>query len=138
MGTLAGIIIAMVAGLILVAVSYVQHELHGPATRPAPVYAASAARRVRRARTARTVASGDCCLCGGAVGRTGKTSARSGDLLGCTGCTRSWTTDGRPILRHRPTTLPGDGHDGRRAVGVPAAVDVLTAGDEKGERPWQR
>jgi hypothetical protein len=103
-GNLAGTIIAMVAGLILVAVSYVQHELHGPASRPAPVYAASAARRVRRARTARTVAPGDSCLCGGTVGGTGKTSPRFGDLLGCTGCTRSSTTDGRRILRHRPTT----------------------------------
>jgi hypothetical protein len=135
-GNLAGTIIAVVAGLILVAVVYVQHELHGPASRPAPVYAASAARRVRRARTARRVAPGDSCICGGTVGRTVKTSTRFGCLLGCTGCARSWTMDGRRILWHRSTTLPGGGHDGRRAVGVPAAVDVLTAGDEKGEGPW--
>ena len=107
MGNLAGTIIAVVAGLILVAVIYVQHELHGPASRPAPVYAAIGARRVRRARTARRVAPGDSCVCGGTVGRTGKNSSRFGTLLGCTGCTRSWTTDGRRILRHRPRTFPG-------------------------------
>jgi hypothetical protein len=135
-GNLVGTIIAMVAGLILVAVIYVQHELHGLACRPAPVYAASAARRVRRARTARTVAPGDSCLCGGTVGRTGKTSARFGDLLGCTGCTRSWTMGGRRILQRQPTTLPGGGHDDRWEVDVPAAIDVLPAGDEKGEGPW--
>jgi hypothetical protein len=35
-GNLAGTIIAVVAGLILLAVIYVQHELHGSASRPAP------------------------------------------------------------------------------------------------------
>jgi hypothetical protein len=132
-GTLAGTIIAMAAGLILV-----QHELPGPASRPAPVYAASAARRARRARTRWKVGPGDSCLCGGTVRRTGKTSARFGYLLGRTGCARSWTMEGRRILRHPPTTVPGGGHDGRREVGVPAAADVRSAGDEKGEGPWQR
>ena len=136
MGNLAGTIIAVVAGLILMAVIYTQHKLHGPASRPAPVYGASAARKVRRARTARRAAPGDSCVYGGTVGRTGKTSARFGHLLGCTGCARSWAMDGRRIIRHRLTTLPGGRHDGRREVGVPAAGDVLTAGDEKGERPW--
>lgn len=138
MGYLAGTIIAVVSGLILVAVTYVQHELHGPASRPAPVYAASAARRVRRARRARRVAPGDSCVCGGAVGRTGRASARFGDLLGCTGCTRSWTMDGHRIIRQRPRTVPGGGQDGRREAAVPAVVDVRTAGQEEGERPWRR
>ena len=133
MGYLAGTIIAVVSGLILVAVIYVRHELHGPASRPAPVYAASAARRVRRARRARRVAPGDSCVCGGTVGRTGKTSVRFGDLLGCTGCTRSWTMDGRRIIRRRPRTSPGGGQDGSRDVDVPAVVDVLTGGGKEGE-----
>ncbi len=137
MGYLAGTIIAVVSSLILLAVIYVQHELHGPASRPAQLYAASAERRTSRTRRARRVTPGDRCVCGGTVGRTGKTSARFGDLLGCTGCARSWTIDGRRILRRRPGTLPG-GHDGRREVHVPAVVDVLTRADGKGERPWRR
>jgi hypothetical protein len=108
-GNLAGTIIAVVAGLILMAVVYVQHELHGPASRSAPVYAVSAARRVRRARRGGRAAPGDSCVCGGTVGRTGNASARFGNLLGCTGCTKSWTMDGRRIIRHRPTSLPGAG-----------------------------
>ena len=136
MGYLAGTIIAVVSGLILMAVIYVQHELHGPASRSAPVYAGTAARRVRRARRARRarrVAPGDSCVCGGTVGRTGKTSVRFGDLLGCTGCTRSWTMDGRQIIRRRPRSVSGGGQDGRREVDVPAAVDVLTGGGKEGE-----
>jgi hypothetical protein len=111
-GYLAGTIIAVLSGAILVAVIYVQHELHGPASRPAPVYTRSAARRVRRApraRRARRAAPGDSCVCGGTVGRTGKTSVRFGDLLGCTGCARSWTMDGRRTIRRRPGSYPAAG-----------------------------
>jgi hypothetical protein len=57
-GNLAGTIIAVASGLILVAVIYVRHELRGPASRPAAVYAVSAARSVRQARTARRAAPG--------------------------------------------------------------------------------
>ena len=106
MGYLAVTIIAVVSGLILVAVIYVQHELHGPASRPALVYPASAVRRARRARRA---APGDSCVCGGTVDRTGKASARFGDLLGCTGCPGPWTMDGRRIIRRRPRSLPAAG-----------------------------
>ena len=47
-GYLAGTIIAyaVVSGLILVAVIYAQHELHAPASRPAPVCAAAQLRLV--------------------------------------------------------------------------------------------
>jgi len=129
-GYLAETIIAVASGLVLVAVSYVQYELHHPAWRPPLVYAAIAARRARR------VAPGASCVCGGTVGRTGQASARFGDLLGCTGCTRSWTMDGRRIIRHRPRSLPGGGHDGRREAAVPAGAGVRTGGDEEGEGPW--
>jgi hypothetical protein len=95
-GYLAGIVIVVVGGLIILAVAFVQHELH-PAPRPSPVLV----RRMRGARRVRTVAPGDGCVCGGTVGRTGRTSERVGDLLGCTGCKRSWTMDGRRIIRRR-------------------------------------
>ena len=136
MGYLAETIIAVASGLVLVAVSYVQYELHHPTWRPPLVYAAIAARRARRAPRARRAAPGASCVCGGTVGRTGKTSARFGDLLGCTGCTRLWTMNGRRIIRHRPRSLPGGGHDGRREAAVSAGAGVRTGGDEKGEAPW--
>jgi hypothetical protein len=96
-GYLATVVIVAVAGLIIVAVFYVQHELR-PATRLSPVFARGAMRRPRRARR---VAPGDDCVCGGTVGKTGRVSARFGELLGCTGCRRSWTADGRRIIRRR-------------------------------------
>jgi hypothetical protein len=98
---LAAVVIVVVAGIILAAVFYVQHELRGPATRPVPVFARTAMRRARGARRVR-VAPGDDCLCGGTIGRTGRISGRFGELLGCTGCRRSWTADGRRIIRRRP------------------------------------
>lgn len=100
MNTLAAIVIAVVALLILAAVFYVQHELRGPATRPVPVLARAAMRRARGARRIR-VAPGDDCVCGGTIGRTGRVSRRFGELLGCTACKRSWTADGRRIIRRR-------------------------------------
>lgn len=136
MGYLGATIITVVSGLILLAVIYLQHELHGPASRPTPVWAATAARRARRGRRTRRVAPGDSCVCGGTVGRTGKASARFGDLLGCTGCARSWTMDGRRIIRRRPGTIPGGGHDGRREAGAPAVAGVRTGGGAEGEGPW--
>ncbi len=94
MGYLAASVIAAVAVLSLLAFVYVQHELR-PAARASPVFARAGMRRTRRA------AAGDNCVCGGTVGRTGRTSARFGDLLGCTGCRRLWTADGRRIIRRR-------------------------------------
>jgi len=100
MGTLAAVVIVVVTGIIVAAALYVRHELRGPATRPVPVLARAARERARATRRAR-VAPGDDCVCGGTIGRTGRISRRFGELLGCTGCRRSWTADGRRIIRRR-------------------------------------
>jgi hypothetical protein len=82
----------------LIAVVYVQHELR---QMRAPAFIPSAfVRKVRR------VAPGDDCVCGGTIGRTGRISARFGELLGCTGCRRTWTADGRRIIRRRGSPRP--------------------------------
>lgn len=62
---------------------HVHHETR-PADRPS---------RVATSR-ARNVMAGDHCLCGGTIGRI---ADQSGALLGCTGCDRLWTLDGRKI-----------------------------------------
>jgi hypothetical protein len=92
LGYLAATVIVVVVGLAAAGFMVVRHE-NRPIPRPAPM---GVRRMVRRAPRA---AAGDSCVCGGTVGKTGKTSARWGDLLGCTGCDRSWTMDGRRILR---------------------------------------
>lgn len=96
-------IIAVVGGMALLAAMYLRHERRPvPRKRPVPV-------RGRR------VAPGDDCSCGGIIGTTGLTSARFGDLLRCTDCKRSWTWDGRALIRrprqraHR--SVPGAGLD---------------------------
>jgi len=101
MGTLAAVVIIVVAVLILAGGLYVRHELRGPATRPVPVFARAAMQRARGTRRVR-VAPGADCVCGGTIGITGRISARFGELLGCTGCRRSWTEDGRQIIGRRP------------------------------------
>ena len=58
--------------------------------RPTRVIVRRVVRRVPR------VTPGDLCICGGTIGRT---SGQPGDLMGCTGCDRSWTADGRKIVR---------------------------------------
>lgn len=96
-------VIAVVGGMALLAAMYVHHERR-PVPRKRPVPA-----RGRRA------APGDECSCGGIIGTTGLTSARFGDLLRCTDCKRSWTRDGRALIRrsrqraHR--SVPGTGLD---------------------------
>src|SRR5712692_9711665 len=89
--TTAFAVVAVAAGL---AVLYVRHE-----NRPAPRQSLVVIRRAMP--RSRRFAPGDLCACGGTIGRTGRTSSRFGELLGCTGCDRSWTTDGRRILRRR-------------------------------------
>ena len=105
MGYLVAIVIVVVVvGISAAAYTFVRHE-----TRPVIRPTVTRVRKVRR--RARRVAAGDPCVCGGTIGRTGKTSPRFGDLLGCTGCDRSWTIDGRRILRRvrRPATSPAGG-----------------------------
>ena len=101
-------IIAVVGLVVLLAAMYMHHELR-PVQRKLPVHV-----RGRR------VSPGDECFCGGIIGTTGLTSARFGDLLRCTDCKRSWTMDGRALIRrsrqrvHRSmpgTTLDSSGPD---------------------------
>jgi hypothetical protein len=80
---LAGAIVLLVVSAV-VSVRHVRHETRrhfGPSV---------VVRRVRRA------APGDPCICGGTIGRA---SGQPGDRLGCTACARSWTADGRKIVR---------------------------------------
>jgi hypothetical protein len=65
---------------------YVRNE-----TRPADGPPGGLVRKV-----VRRVVPGDRCRCGGTVGST---SGESGDLLGCTGCDRWWTLEGRRIIQ---------------------------------------
>jgi uncharacterized membrane protein len=99
LGYLATFVVVVVVGAVAGGVVFVRHETRA-GLRPSPVVARRVVRRPRR------VAPGDRCLCGGTLGRTGKTSDRWGDLLGCTGCNRSWSMDGRKILR-RPRQARG-------------------------------
>jgi hypothetical protein len=88
-------VLVVVGAVAVLTVMFVRHE-----NRP------TARRRVvvrRSVPRPRRVAHGDQCICGGTVGISGKTSARFGDLLGCTGCKRSWNMDGRRIMRRRPS-----------------------------------
>ncbi|HEY7143111.1 MAG TPA: hypothetical protein VH637_02620 [Streptosporangiaceae bacterium] len=62
---------------------YVRHELRPDLTRSRVL-----TRRVQAA------GPGDRCRCGGTIART---LDSSGDLLGCSGCNRMWTLDGRII-----------------------------------------
>jgi hypothetical protein len=68
---------------------HVRSELRS-VPRPSRVVVRRVVRRLPR------VMPGDLCRCGGTVGRT---SGAGGDFLGCTGCSRSWTADGRRIAR---------------------------------------
>jgi len=92
LGYLALLVILVAAAAVVLAAVYIRHETR-PVVRQSPVMA----RRVMRRRP--RVAPGDLCLCGGTIGKTGRISGRFGELLGCTGCNRSWTMDGRKIIR---------------------------------------
>ena len=88
MGYLATAVIVAVAVMIGIAVVFLRHE-----TRPDPAVLRRAARRQRR------VHLGDLCVCGGTVERAGRTSPKFGELLSCPGCDRTWTMDGRRVVR---------------------------------------
>jgi hypothetical protein len=53
----------------------------------------------RTARRSRLMETGDRCSCGGVLGPSGRESERFGPLLGCTGCTRTWTLTGQRVRR---------------------------------------
>jgi hypothetical protein len=88
MGYLATAVIAAVAVMIGIAALYLRHE-----SQPDPMVMRRAARRAQR------VQLGDACICGGTVERAGRTSAKFGELLSCAGCDRTWTMDGRRVVR---------------------------------------
>ena len=85
---LAAVVILAIA-FTAAGVMHVRAELRS-VPRPSRVVVRRVVRRLPR------VTPGDLCLCGGTVGRT---SSEAGGFLGCTGCSRSWTTDGRRIAR---------------------------------------
>jgi hypothetical protein len=85
-------LVIVVGGAIVLGLMIVRHE-NAPGTRPSLQAARRAVRRSRR------VEIGDSCACGGTLGKTGQSSDQYGDLLGCTGCSRSWTMDGRKIVQ---------------------------------------
>jgi hypothetical protein len=67
-------------------VMHIKHET-------APTYRPT--RRVSR--RLRPIAAGDPCPCG--VGTVGPASGPAGDLLACTNCDRTWTTEGIKLVR---------------------------------------
>jgi hypothetical protein len=81
----------------LIAVGLVRHMRHETRFESRPSLAA-ARRAMSRSRLVASVASGEC-SCGGMLGPTGTVSARYGPLLGCTSCRRTWTDDGRRVIR---------------------------------------
>jgi hypothetical protein len=82
-------VIVLAVALTAAAVMHVRKELR-PIPRPSRLVMRRVVRRVP------AVAPGDLCVCGGTIGRT---SEQAEDPLGCTGCNRSWTMDGRKIIR---------------------------------------
>jgi hypothetical protein len=93
------VIIIAVGGSIAFGAYHIHHE-NQPGERPSM----RAARQIVRG--SRMVASGDLCLCGGTLGDMGQSSPKFGALLNCSGCARSWTADGRRVVRRRPRVAP--------------------------------
>ncbi|HEU5416335.1 MAG TPA: hypothetical protein VFV41_01505 [Streptosporangiaceae bacterium] len=84
------VVIAIALGLLVI------HHENAPGTRPS---LAAARRAVWRSPI---VSPGEACRCGGTLASTGEMSERFGALIGCSGCDRSWTVDGRRIRARRP------------------------------------
>ncbi len=89
MGYALAVVIVLALAFTVAGAMHVRAELR-PEPRPSRVAVRRVVRRVPR------VTAGDLCICGGTIGRT---STQSGDYLGCTGCDRAWTMDGRKIGR---------------------------------------
>jgi hypothetical protein len=85
--------------IVLAAIVLLRHSRHETRLEPRPSLAA-ARRAMGRSRLVASVPDGEC-PCGGMVGPTGTVSARYGQLLGCTSCSRTWTGDGRRVIRRR-------------------------------------
>jgi hypothetical protein len=100
-------IIVVVGGAIVLGALLVRHE-NSPGTRPSLI---AARRVVREAR----MASGDLCVCGGTLQAAGEASAALGGLRGCSDCRRSWTEDGRRVVRRRPIRRARPGASRREA-----------------------
>jgi hypothetical protein len=90
-GYLVTTILVVLGGAAALGVMVVRHE-----NRPAIRQASMVRLRVPKMRV---IAAGERCRCGGTVGNSGRTSPQFGDLLGCTGCDRTWTMNGRKIIR---------------------------------------
>jgi hypothetical protein len=86
-------IIVVVGGSLLFGAIHIRQE-NSPGSPPSLI---AARRTVRQAR----MASGELCVCGGTLRPTGQVSDRFGALLGCTGCRRWWTEDGRKTIVRR-------------------------------------
>jgi hypothetical protein len=93
--------IVVIGGAIVLGALHVRHE-SSPGSRPSLI---AARRVVRQAR----MASGGLCVCGGTLQATEEVSEQFGSLLGCTGCRRSWTEDGRHVVRRRKIRRPRPG-----------------------------
>jgi hypothetical protein len=87
MGYVLTAAIVLVVAFAVAGALHVHHQTR-PADRSSRVVTSTVVRR------ARSVTAGDHCLCGGTIGRI---ADQSGALLGCTGCDRLWTLDGRKI-----------------------------------------
>jgi len=91
------VVTAIIVLIGLAAFGLLRHIWHLTRFEPRPSLAA--ARRVMsRSRLVVSVAGGEC-PCGGMLGPTGTVSPRYGQLLGCTNCGRTWTDDGRRVIR---------------------------------------
>jgi hypothetical protein len=98
--TIVVVVVAGMGGLGL----WIVHEENRPGERPIPTIM----RRGRR--VVRKVMAGDPCACGGVITDTGVASPRLGEIMGCDGCGRRWSVDGRRVgLRRGPLSARGAG-----------------------------
>jgi hypothetical protein len=85
-------VFVLIGGVALGLILLARHE-----SRLVPRPSLISARRI--ARRPRVVTAGDQCVCGGVLGPSGRDSEKFGPLLGCTGCSRTWTMSGRRFVR---------------------------------------
>jgi hypothetical protein len=89
-----GVLVLVVVAAIGLGLVVIHHE-NAPGMRPSM----AAARRV--VWKTQLVSPGDPCRCGGTLNSSNVISERFGALIGCTDCSRSWTTDGRRVRVRR-------------------------------------